>query len=64
MITSSIIMLAMSMPPPSGVKLSCMALTAPSDEAVVTFAKSADPAMPNRTSLPSILPPAWSGPAA
>ena len=44
--------------PPSAVKESCMALTAPQDAAVVITANSDDSAMPNRTSLPSILPPA------
>ena len=44
--------------PPSGVKLSCMALTAPHEAAVVIAANSAEAAMPKRTSLPSMLPPA------
>ena len=56
-ITSSTIMLARRMPPLSGRKLSCIALTAPSEDAVETSANSADPAMPKRTSLPSMLPP-------
>ena len=43
--------------PPSAVKLSCMALTAPHEAAVVITANSAERAMPNRTSLPSMLPP-------
>ena len=43
--------------PPSGMKLSCMALTAPQEAAVVTTAKSAESAGPKRTSLPSMLPP-------
>ncbi len=43
--------------PPSAVKLSCMALTAPQDAAVVMVAKSAEATMPKRTSLPSMLPP-------
>ena len=41
-ITSSTIMFASRMPPLSGMKLSCILLTAPSEEAVETFAKSAD----------------------
>ena len=45
--------------PPSGVRLSCMLLTAPQDASVVTVVNSAEFAMPKRTSLPSILPPAW-----
>jgi hypothetical protein len=44
--------------PPSGVKLSCMALTEPLEAAVVVTAHSADADSPNRTSLPSMLPPA------
>ena len=44
--------------PPSAVKLSCMPLTAPHDAAVVTTANNADAAVPKRTSLPSMLPPA------
>ena len=44
--------------PPKGVKESCMAFTAPHDAAVVTAANRADALMPNRTSLPSMLPPA------
>ena len=58
--TSSTIMFAMSNPPDKGMKLSCMALTAPLDESVVTVANSEDAAMPKRTSLPSMLPPACS----
>ena len=50
--------------PPSAVKLSCMALTAPHEAAVVMTAKSAEAAMPKRTSLPSMLPPAGSSPSA
>ena len=38
-------------------KLSCMALTAPQEAAVVMTANSAETAMPKRTSLPSMLPP-------
>ena len=44
--------------PPSAVKLSCIALTAPHDAAVVTTANRALAAVPKRTSLPSMLPPA------
>ena len=42
--------------PPSGVKESCMALTAPHDAAVVTAANNPESAMPKRASLPSMLP--------
>ena len=38
-----------------------MALTAPVDVPVVAAANSADAAVPNRTSLPSIAPPASDG---
>jgi hypothetical protein len=44
--------------PPNGVKESCMEFTAPQLASVVTVAKSAGFAMPKRTSLPSMLPPA------
>ena len=37
--------------------LSCMVFTAPQLTSVVTVAKSAEFAMPNRVSLPSIFPP-------
>ena len=43
--------------PPSGVNESCMAFTAPVEVAVVEVAHRAELAIPNRTSLPSILPP-------
>ena len=43
--------------PPSGVKLSCIAFTAPQLASVVTVANNADWTIPNRTSLPSMLPP-------
>ena len=46
--------------PPIGVKLSCMPLTAPQEASVVKVANNAVLAMPKRTSLPSMLPPAWS----
>ena len=51
-------MLTSGIMPPSAVKESCMALTAPQDAAVVMTANSADAGMPKRTSLPSMLPPA------
>ena len=40
-----------------------MALTAPQLASVVTVAKSAEAAMPKRTSLPSMLPPGRAAPA-
>ncbi len=49
-------MLISGIMPPSGMKLSCMALTAPHEAAVVITANSAERAMPKRTSLPSMLP--------
>ena len=55
---SSTIILAISTSPESGMKLSCIESTAPSEEAVDTSAKSEDCATPKRTSLPSMLPPA------
>ena len=48
--------------PPMGVKLSCMALTAPQEASVVTVANSAESKMPKRVSLPSMLPSAWTTP--
>ena len=45
---------------PSGVKLSCMALTEPFEAAVVAVAHSAELPTPKRTSLPSMLPADWS----
>ena len=42
--------------PPTGVKLSCMALTAPQEASVVIVANNAELKMPKRVSLPSILP--------
>ena len=45
--------------PPSGVNESCIAFTAPQLASVVTVAKSAELAMPKRTSFPSMLPPGW-----
>ena len=50
-------MLISGIMPPSAVKESCMALTAPQEAAVVITANSAEATMPKRTSLPSILPP-------
>ena len=63
-ITSSVIMLNIGTRPAIGVKLSCMLFTAPQLVSVVTVANSAEFAMPNRTSLPSMLPPAWPAVAA
>ena len=42
---------------PSGVKLSCIELTLPVVNAVVTTANRLLAAMPKRCSLPSMLPP-------
>ena len=50
-------MLISGIMPPSAVKVSCMALTAPHEAAVVITANSAEATMPKRTSLPSMLPP-------
>ena len=50
-------MLASGTRPPSGVNESCQPLIAPQLASVVTVAKSAVLAMPNRTSFPSMLPP-------
>ena len=47
----------MGIMPPSGMKESCIALTAPQEAAVVIAANKADALMPKRVSLPSILPP-------
>ena len=58
--TSPSWMLASGTRPPSGVKLSCIALTAPHEASVVTVANSADVGTPKRVSLPSMLPIAWS----
>ena len=44
--------------PPSGVYESCIEFTDPFEAAVVADAHSAESAMPKRTSLPSMLPPA------
>ena len=56
MISPSMMLMSGTMPP-SGVRLSCMLFTAPQEASVVTVVKSAEFAMPKRTSLPSILPP-------
>ena len=42
------------MPPPSGIRLSCMALTPPSDAPVVLATQTAVDGAPKRTSLPSM----------
>ena len=55
--TSLNCMFASGTRPPSGVNESCQPLTAPQLASVVTVAKSAVLAMPNRTSFPSMLPP-------
>ena len=55
--TSPSWMLSSGTRPASGMKLSCMELTAPHEASVVTSAKSAVSGMPKRTSLPSMLPP-------
>ena len=52
-ITSLSMRLIIGTMPPSGVKESCIELTAPQLVSVVTVAKSAEFATPNRTSLPS-----------
>ena len=57
-LTSPYIMLTRARPPPSGVRLSCAQLTAPSTCSVVEPAKSRTHAGPKRASLPSMLPPA------
>ncbi len=62
-ITSPSMMLTSGTRPPSGVNESCMPLTAPQLASVVTVANSAELAMPNRTSLPSMLPPGHIAPA-
>ena len=54
-------MLTIATPPPSGVKLSCIELTAPVEVSVVASANSADSGPPKRTSLPSIAAPASCG---
>ena len=58
------IMLKIAIPPPPGVNESWKEFTAPVEVSVVDAANSADAQMPNRCSLPSIMPPAaWRGAA-
>src|SRR6266536_2805888 len=57
-ITSPSWMLNNGTKPPSAVNESCIELTAPQEASVVTVANSAELKMPNRTSFPSMLPPA------
>src|SRR5438552_5986415 len=52
-------MLTSGAAPPIGVKLSCVASTAPVDVPVVEDAKRPEVAGPKRVSLPSMLPPDW-----
>ncbi len=54
-------MLNSATPPPGAVNESCIELTAPVDVPVVAAPNSAEAAVPKRTSLPSIAPPASSG---
>ena len=49
--------------PPSGVKESCIAFTAPQEASVVIVAKSAELKTPKRVSFPSMLPSAASTPS-
>ena len=48
--------------PPTGVKLSCMELTAPQEASVVIVANKAELKTPKRVSLPSMLPSVWTTP--
>ena len=48
--------------PPNGVRLSWAALTEPLEAAVVAVAQIAELVIPNRTSLPSMLPPGAAAP--
>ncbi len=57
-------MLTSGIMPPSGMKLSSMAFTAPHEAAVVTTANRVESVTPKRTSLPSMLPAALSTPSA
>ena len=50
-------MLASGTRPPIGVNESCQELMAPQEASVVIVAKRAESPIPNRTSLPSMLPP-------
>jgi hypothetical protein len=52
--TSPSLIWSMVMKPDRGVRLSCIAFTAPLATAVVAVAKRAESAMPKRTSLPSM----------
>ena len=56
-ITSPSCISAIGTSPPNGVNESCIEFTDPFDAAVVAVAQSAEDAMPNRASLPSMLPP-------
>ena len=58
--TSPSFMLTSGIMPPSGVKLSWPELTEPVEVPVVEAANSPDENDPNRTSLLSMFPPAWS----
>ena len=60
--TTFSIMCSRGIMPPSGVRVSCILFTVPVVKEVVTVVNIADCAMPKRTSLPSILPMAWSRP--
>ena len=57
--TSPSIMLNKMTPPPNAVNESWKLLTAPHEVMVVVTAKIDESVMPKRTSLPSMLPPAW-----
>ena len=59
-LTSPSIMWLSGTAPPIGVKLSCIELTDPFDVPVVEAAQRPEAAGPNRTSLPSMFPPACS----
>ena len=54
--TTFSIMCSKGIMPPRGVRVSCMLLTVPVVKEVVVVVNMADWAMPNRTSLPSMLP--------
>ena len=60
--TTFSIMCSRGIMPPSGVRVSCILFTVPVVKEVVTVVNIADCAIPKRTSLPSILPMAWSRP--
>src|SRR3989304_819346 len=57
-------MLSNGTSPPRGVSESCIAFTAPQDASVVTVVNRAEEKIPNRTSFPSMFPPAESIPRA